>query len=96
MDWRVFFLSFGALFVAEMGDKTQLAVFSLVSESRAPLSVFLGATLALTLVTLIGVVLGGMVARFVPVFYLRLGAGVLFLGIGVYTVWETLAKAFGD
>lgn len=95
MDWRVFFLSFGALFVAEMGDKTQLAVFSLVAESRSPIAVFLGAGAALVLVTLIGVIFGGVVTRLVPPLYLRLGAGVLFLGIGIYTVWEALAKMAG-
>lgn len=92
MDWRVFFLSFGALFVAEMGDKTQLAVFSLVAESRSPFSVFLGASAALALVTLIGVLFGGIVTRLVPPLYLRLGAGILFVGIGAYTLWETIVK----
>lgn len=92
MDWRIFFVSFGALFVAEMGDKTQLAVFSLVTESRAPLGVFLGASAALVAVTLIGVLFGGVVTKLVPPFYLRLGAGILFLGIGVYTIWEALGK----
>lgn len=95
MDWRIFFLSFGTLFIAEMGDKTQLAVFSLVAESRSPLAVFLGASAALAAVTLIGVLFGGIVTRLVPPLYLRLGAGVLFVGIGAYTLWETLAKLSG-
>jgi len=92
MDWRTFFTAFGALFLAEMGDKTQLAVFSLVTQSRAPLAVFLGATAALASVTLIGVFLGGAETNLVPPRYLRLGAGFLFLAIGIYTVWEGLAK----
>ena len=47
VDWKVFFLSLCTIFIAELGDKTQLAVFSLVSQSRTPLAVFLGASLGL-------------------------------------------------
>ena len=95
MDWRIFFTTFGALFLAEMGDKTQLAVFSLVAESRSPYSVFLGASAALVSVTLIGVLFGGFVASKIPPLYLKLGAGLLFIGIGAYTIWETLGKTAG-
>jgi len=92
MDWRTFLAAFGTLFLAEMGDKTQLAVFSLTAQSRAPLSVFLGASLALVVVTLVGVLLGGLVTQLVPPRYLRLGAGILFLALGLYTIWEALGK----
>ena len=90
INWQVFLLAFSTLFIAEMGDKTQLAVFTLVTESKAPLTVFLGASLALMVVTLIGALLGGVVTRFIPTFYLKIGASLLFIGIGVYTLWETL------
>ena len=93
MNWRIFFLSFGTLFLAELGDKTQLAVFSLAADSRSPFTVFLGASAALIVVTFIGALIGGIVSRLIPALYLRLGAGVLFLGIGTYTIWEALAKA---
>lgn len=89
INWHVLIVAFTTLFIAEMGDKTQLAVFTLVTESKAPLSVFLGASAALTLVTLIGALFGGAVTRVVPTHYLKLGAGVLFVGIGIYTLWET-------
>ena len=95
MDWRTFLTTFGALFLAEMGDKTQLAVFSLTARSRSPYAVFLGASAALVVVTLIGVLFGGLVTNLVPPRYLRLGAGVLFLGIGVYTILEALGKVAG-
>jgi Ca2+/H+ antiporter, TMEM165/GDT1 family len=88
LNWQVLLVTFTTLFIAEMGDKTQLAVFSLVTESKAPLSVFLGASIALAVVTLIGVLFGGIVTRLVPPHYLKIGAGVLFVGIGVYTLWE--------
>lgn len=93
MDWRVFFTAFSALFVAEMGDKTQLAVFCLTAQSRAPWAVFLGASAALVAVTMIGVLFGGLVTSIVQPRHLRLGAGILFVGIGCYTIWEALFKA---
>lgn len=92
-NWQVFLLTFSTLFIAEMGDKTQLAVFTLVTESKAPLSVFLGASIALAVVTLIGVIFGGLVTKVVPPLYLKIGAGLLFVGIGFYTLWETFASA---
>ena len=62
MDWRLVLLSFGLLIVAELGDKTQLVVFSLVSQYRAPFPVFLGASLALTVLTLIAAIAGQFVS----------------------------------
>ena len=92
INWQVFLVAFSTLFIAEMGDKTQLAVFTLTADSKAPLAVFLGASLALAAVTLIGVLFGGVVTRLVPPDYLRLGAGFLFIGIGIYTLWESYVK----
>lgn len=89
LNWQVLSLAFTTLFIAEMGDKTQLAVFTLVTDSKAPVAVFVGAILALVLVTLIGVLFGGLVTKVVPAHYLKIGAGMLFLGIGFYTLWES-------
>jgi len=89
VDWKVFFFSFCTIFLAELGDKTQLAVFSLVSQSRAPWAVFLGAALGLVLVTMIGVLFGGVLMKYIPPLYMRLGAAFLFIGIGFYTLWKT-------
>jgi putative Ca2+/H+ antiporter (TMEM165/GDT1 family) len=83
MDWKVFVTTFGALFVAELGDKTQLAAISLTSETGKPISVFLGSVVALALVTLIGVVFGSALMQFVPAEYLKRGAALLFVIIGI-------------
>lgn len=91
LNWQVFILTFSTLFIAEMGDKTQLAVFTLVTESKQPFSVFLGASLALAVVTLIGVIFGGLVTKLVPPQYLKISAGFLFVGIGFYTLWEAFS-----
>ncbi len=95
LNWKILIFAFCTLFIAELGDKTQLAVFSLVSQSKAPWEVFIGASLALALVTLIGVLFGETVTRCIPPFYLRLGAAFLFIGIGIFTLWRTLAEGAG-
>ncbi len=78
--------SFGLLFVAEMGDKSQLAVVSMTAKTGSPLSVFLGASVALALVTLLGVLAGKAVTRIVPVHWVSRGAALLFIVIGIVTL----------
>jgi putative Ca2+/H+ antiporter (TMEM165/GDT1 family) len=82
MDWQTFWATFGIVFLAEMGDKTQLAALSLTAEKQAPLSVLAGACSALCLATLIGVLVGGALAQFVPEQVIKKVAGVAFLVIG--------------
>ena len=82
MDWRVLGSTFAVIFVAEMGDKTQLAAMTLAAESKRPWSVFLGASLALTLVSALGVAAGGILAHYVPLVWVKRAAAVLFLVIG--------------
>jgi len=83
MQWRVLFSTFGLIFLAELGDKTQLMTISLVGRTRAPLPVFLGSCLALSAVAGIGVLAGDLIARYVPAVYLQKGAAILFIGIGI-------------
>jgi putative Ca2+/H+ antiporter (TMEM165/GDT1 family) len=82
MDWRVLASTFGLIFLAELGDKTQLAAIALAAESKSPLAVFGGAVLALALVTLIGVAIGGTLTRLIPAYLIRRGAGALFILVG--------------
>jgi Ca2+/H+ antiporter, TMEM165/GDT1 family len=83
MQWRVILSTFGLVFLAELGDKTQLMTISLVSSTKAPLSVLAGSCLALCTVTGIGVMAGELVTRFIPAAYLQKGAALLFIGIGI-------------
>jgi len=83
VDWRILASTFGLIFLAELGDKTQLAAIALSAESKAPLAVFVGAVLALALVTLIGVAIGGTLTRVIPARYIRMAAGGLFVIIGI-------------
>ncbi len=90
MDWKLVATTFGILFLAELGDKTQLAVFTLAAQSKSPGTVFLGASLALVVVTLLGAYLGGFISNYVPLKVLHIGAGSLFIVLGVSLLWENL------
>jgi Ca2+/H+ antiporter, TMEM165/GDT1 family len=83
MDLKTMLTTFGLIFLAEMGDKTQLATITLVSKTREPLSVFIGASLALVAVSLIGVVVGAVLVNYINPEYLRRGAALAFIVIGV-------------
>jgi putative Ca2+/H+ antiporter (TMEM165/GDT1 family) len=82
VDWRVVASTFGLIFLAELGDKTQLAAIAMSAESKTPLAVFVGAVAALALVTLIGVTIGGALTKVVPARYIRMAAGGLFVIMG--------------
>lgn len=89
-DLRVFLTTFALLFVAELGDKTQLAVISMTAKHRVPLAVFVGATLALAAVTGLGVLGGELLTRFIPEMVLRKVAAVLFVVMGLLMWFEKL------
>jgi putative Ca2+/H+ antiporter (TMEM165/GDT1 family) len=90
MDWKLVATTFGILFLAELGDKTQLAVFTLAAQHKAPGTVFLGASLALIVVTLLGAYLGGFISNYIPPKTLQIGAGALFMVLGASLLWENL------
>jgi len=85
MAWNQFLTAFTAIFLAELGDKTQIAVITLSASTRKPLAVFLGGSLALVLLTGIGTAAGEMVTRYVPTGILSKVAAALFVAIGIWT-----------
>jgi putative Ca2+/H+ antiporter (TMEM165/GDT1 family) len=84
MDWKIFLTTFGTIFLAELGDKTQLAAILMTSETKLPWSVFTGASLALCLVTLVGVLFGEGLIAVIPQHILKKGAALVFVAIGVW------------
>lgn len=82
LDWRLLASTFGVVFLAELGDKTQLATFGLAAGASSRLAVFLGAAAALVLTSALAVLLGEVISRSVPEPWLRRGAGALFLVLG--------------
>ena len=83
MNWKVFWLAFTTIFLAEMADKTQLAVFGLVSKTKLPLTVFLGTLLAFVVATAIAVLFGDLVDKFIPANIFRFVTAGIFIVIGV-------------
>jgi len=83
MDWRVLITTFGVIFLAEMGDKTQLAAMTMSAQTKRPWVVLVGASLALTCVSAIGVVVGGMLSDYLPIEWIKRGAAIAFIAIGV-------------
>jgi len=83
MDWKLLLSTFTSIFVAEIGDKTQLATMSLAAGGRSKLSVFLGAALALCATSALGVLVGEGVSRAVSPVWLRRTAGGIFIVLGV-------------
>lgn len=86
MDFRTLALVFWSVFIAEMGDKTQLATVVFSSEGRNPLIVFLGSALALVLTSAIGVVAGAWLSSRIDPSYMKIAAGLGFIGIGLWTL----------
>ena len=88
--WSVFFSTFITIFLAELGDKTQVATLLLSAQSQSPITVFLGAGLALVSTSLIGVLLGKWMASRVSEETLDIFAGVLLLLITIGLVGDIL------
>ena len=82
MDIRIFLTTFAAIFLAEMGDKTQLAAMTLAAQTREPWAVWLGSSLALACVSAIAVVRGSTLAHVLPMEWIKRGAGGIFIVIG--------------
>ena len=82
MDWRVLLTTFGIIFLAEMGDKTQLAAMTMAAEKKRPWEVFLAASLALAAVSAIGVLVGTALGHYLPMLWIKRVAGSAFIVIG--------------
>ena len=83
MILTLLFTTFVTVFLAEMGDKTQLTTITLSSTTNKPLAVFIGSSLALISATLLGVLAGGSIANLIPAYLLKLISGIVFLIIGI-------------
>ncbi|MEW6687119.1 MAG: TMEM165/GDT1 family protein [Candidatus Edwardsbacteria bacterium] len=90
MNWKIFIASFAALFWAEFGDKTQLAVITMAGETKKWFSVFLGASLAMACVSLLGALFGQFLGKLIPANYLHYIAGGIFIVIGILAIMGKL------
>lgn len=90
MDWKLAASAFATLFVAELGDKTQLACILMTAQSKKPWSVFIGSALALVLVSLLGVLLADVICRNVDPFLVKKIAAVGFVVMGVLIYFDKM------
>ena len=90
MDWKLFATTFATLFVAELGDKTQLACIMLTSKSRNPVTVFVASSLALTMVSLLGVIFAALICRYISPEIMKRVAGAGFVALGVLIFFDRL------
>lgn len=89
MDLKLFITVFGTVFLAELGDKTQLATLLFASRPGSSLlTIFIAASLALVATSAIGVLAGAVISDYVEPKYLSYVAGVGFILIGGWTLWR--------
>ncbi len=90
MDWRLVMSTFLAIFLGEMGDKTQIAAVTFAASSRQPLSVFAGASTALIAASVLNVFVGTVFSEILPLSYLHRLGGAVFIAVGVAICLEWL------
>jgi len=83
MDFKIFLTTFGVIFLAEMGDKTQLAAMTMAAQTKKPWAVFIGASVALAAVSALGILVGSVIGDYVPLDWVKRIAAVAFIVIGV-------------
>ena len=95
MEWKLFITVFGAVFVAEMADKTQLVTLLFAADKEvSKLSVFLGSASALVLTSAIGVLAGALLSQAINAKMMSIIAGAGFIVIGIFTLyhgWQSTA-----
>ncbi len=90
MDWKIFVTIFASVFIAELGDKTQLATMLFAADKDvSKFTVFIAASFALIVATALGVLAGSLLSSYINEKYLHYIAGFGFVVIGVYTLYHT-------
>lgn len=96
MDWKLLATTFTAVFLAELGDKTQIATLGFASGTdRGHVSVFVGSALALVACSALAVVAGAALGKFVPIVWLERVGGALLVAAGVWTIWKSVRGGGG-
>tara|TARA_B100000579_G_scaffold408278_1_gene396257 strand:- start:3870 stop:4178 length:309 start_codon:yes stop_codon:yes gene_type:complete len=96
MILTLLFTTFVTVFLAEMGDKTQLTTITLSSSTNKPFAVFIGSSLALISATLLGALAGGSIANLIPEFSLKFLSGIAFFILGVKLLMQSKKEISND
>lgn len=86
MEWKTFFATFSAIFIAELADKTQMVGLTLSAKSGKPYSVFLGSVTAFIVITALSVMAGALLGKYIKPDVIKYIGGTLFIIIGVLMV----------
>lgn len=89
MDWNLLGLAFITVFLSELGDKSQLAAIALSGGSKSPRAVFLGATAALLLASVLGVLVGQGTAHILPAKFVKVVAAIGFAIMAARLLWPS-------
>ena len=84
--WKTIITTFFLVFLAELGDKTQLSTMMLASKSTSIWHVFIGSACALVLSSLIGVIAGAYIHKYIPISTIQLCSGIAFILIGILLI----------
>jgi putative Ca2+/H+ antiporter (TMEM165/GDT1 family) len=84
--WREVSTAFTVIFIGEMGDLTQIQAANLSARTHQPIEVFLASSIAMVAVTAVGAFGGQVLVRRVPLARIRIAGGLIFAGLGVYTL----------
>ena len=87
MDWQLFGLTFMTVFLAEIGDKSQLAAIALGGSAKSPRAVFFGSITALIIASFLGVIAGGSIAQLLPAKILKAIAAIGFILLALKLLW---------
>lgn len=90
MDWKLLATTFATLFVAELGDKTQLACMLMTAETRKPWTVFLGSSLALVTVSFLGVMVANVICQYIAPEIIKKVAAAAFVVMGVLIFFDKI------
>jgi len=96
MILTLIFTTFVTVFLAEMGDKTQLTTITLSSTTNKPVAVFIGSSIALILAALLGALAGGSIANLIPAFLLKLLSGIVFFILGINLLAQSKNESSSD
>jgi putative Ca2+/H+ antiporter (TMEM165/GDT1 family) len=88
MDWKLFTATFGTIFLAELGDKTQFAAIAASGQSKSTIEILLAVILALALAGTLGVLAGKVLSQVLNPEYLRWISAVMFIGMGLWILFR--------
>jgi Ca2+/H+ antiporter, TMEM165/GDT1 family len=87
---KIIFSTFLLVFLAELGDKTQLTTMLLAAQSTSKMAILIGSSIALICSSILGVLLGSVINKYIPANVIQMGAAIAFIIIGVLLLFNKL------